>query len=83
MPNQAGRRVRCRTCNSEVIITKGGTGEITCSDVEAEPPMLVGKRYRCEGCATEALVTRVGAGEPVCCGEPMTLSKPKETKSAD
>lgn len=83
MSNQAGRRIRCASCNTELIVTKGGAGELSCSHREADPPMLIGKRYRCAACATEGLVTRVGPGEPVCCGEPMTLSKPKETKSAD
>jgi hypothetical protein len=83
MANQAGKRERCHTCNSEVIITKGGVGELSCTDIVAEVPMLVGKRYRCDTCASEALVIRAGTGEPTCCDTPMILSKPKETKSAD
>ena len=30
MANQVGKRYRCTVCGAEVIITKGGDGEITC-----------------------------------------------------
>jgi desulfoferrodoxin-like iron-binding protein len=30
MPNLLGRRFRCETCNTEVLITKAGEGEVEC-----------------------------------------------------
>jgi len=30
MANQVGKRYRCAKCGSEMIITKGGAGTITC-----------------------------------------------------
>ncbi len=30
MANQVGKRYRCTKCGSEMIITKGGSGTITC-----------------------------------------------------
>ena len=30
MANQIGKRYRCAKCGAEVIITKGGNGEIMC-----------------------------------------------------
>ena len=30
MANQVGKRYHCGTCNSEMIVTKGGEGELAC-----------------------------------------------------
>jgi transcription elongation factor Elf1 len=30
MPNQLGKRFRCRTCGSEVLCTKAGDGAVEC-----------------------------------------------------
>ncbi|MFC2018639.1 desulfoferrodoxin [Chloroflexota bacterium] len=30
MPNQIGKRYRCPKCGSEVIITRGGNGAVSC-----------------------------------------------------
>jgi len=30
MPNLLGRRFRCEVCNTEVLITKAGEGEVEC-----------------------------------------------------
>lgn len=30
MANQMGKRYRCATCGAEVMVTKGGNGEIKC-----------------------------------------------------
>jgi len=36
MANQVGKRYRCTKCGAEMIITKGGTGTITCCDQPME-----------------------------------------------
>lgn len=28
--NQAGKRYQCKQCNTEMIVTKGGDGELAC-----------------------------------------------------
>ena len=30
MANQAGKRYQCKQCNTEMIVTKGGDGELVC-----------------------------------------------------
>lgn len=30
--NQVGKRFRCETCGSEVLVTKGGDGELRCCE---------------------------------------------------
>ncbi|MDP9235928.1 MAG: desulfoferrodoxin [Chloroflexota bacterium] len=30
MANQVGKRYQCTKCNSEMIVTKGGVGELQC-----------------------------------------------------
>lgn len=32
MPNQLGRRYTCEACGTEVLCTKGGTGEVACHE---------------------------------------------------
>ena len=40
MPNLLGRRFRCESCNTEVLITKAGEGEVVCCEkpMEAQQP---------------------------------------------
>jgi hypothetical protein len=40
MPNLLGRRFRCENCNTEVLITKAGDGEVECCGkaMEAQQP---------------------------------------------
>lgn len=35
--NQVGKRFRCETCGSEVLVTKGGEGELRCCETVMEP----------------------------------------------
>jgi desulfoferrodoxin-like iron-binding protein len=30
MSNEAGKRLRCESCGAEVVVTKGGEGDVTC-----------------------------------------------------
>jgi len=34
--NQVGKRFKCATCGSEVLVTKGGEGELACCKAEME-----------------------------------------------
>jgi desulfoferrodoxin-like iron-binding protein len=34
--NQVGKRFKCTSCGSEVLVTKGGEGELVCCGVPME-----------------------------------------------
>ncbi len=81
MPVKPGEKVPFEDLGIEIIITKGGEGNIT-----AQPGgdgLLVGKRYECESTGIQVLVTKMGDATLWCNGAPMTLQEPKKTKSAD
>ena len=65
----------------QVIVTKGGEGDITHSD--GGDGLKVGKRYQDEDSGIEVLVTKPGAITLQCDGTDMQLQEPKKTKSAD
>ena len=65
----------------EVIVTKGGEGDITHN--EGGEGLKVGKRYQDEDTGIEVLVTKPGAITLQCNGKDMQLQEPKKTKSAD
>ena len=65
----------------QVIVTKGGDGDITHSD--GGEGLKVGKRYQDEDTGIEVLVTKPGEITLQCNGKDMQLQEPKKTKSAD
>jgi hypothetical protein len=65
----------------QVIVTKGGDGDITASD--GGEGLKVGKRYQDEDSGIEVLVTKPGGVTLQCDGKDMALQEPKKTKSAD
>lgn len=66
---------------AEVIVTKGGDGEIT--HTAGGEGLKIGKRYNDEDSGIEVLVTKPGAITVQCNGKDMVLQEPKKTKSAD
>ena len=80
MATQAGARLKFEDIGVEVVVTKGGDGEITCES--GDDPLQIGKRYQSDD-GVEVLVTKPGAGTLVCGGAAMTMQEPKKTKSAD
>ena len=92
MANQIGKRYKCIKCGSEFIVTKGGTGTITCCGQPMEQKKQQetirmanqsGKRYKCSVCGTEVLCTKAGDGETTCCGKPIEELKARPIPSSD
>lgn len=77
---QAGSRLKFE--GVEVVVTKGGDGEIS-FEAGGEGALQIGKRYQSEASGVEVLVTKAGTGRLLCGSEEMALQQPKQTKSAD
>lgn len=82
MAVKAGERLSFDGSTGEVVVTKGGEGELKI-DASAGAALQVGKRYKAETSGIEVLVTKKGEGQLTCDGEPMELLQPKKTASAD
>jgi ribosomal protein S27E len=94
-----GKRYRCGTCGTEVIVSRGGEGTLECSDTtmaveetspaggahggEPSPLNHVGKRLSCEDCGAEVIVVKAGEGEIRCDGKPMSEAAVRQIASAD
>lgn len=81
MATKAGEKVKFEDLGVEIIVTKGGDGEISATG--GGEGLKVGKRYECETTGIQVLVTKPGAATLQCNGQPMQLQEPKKTKSAD
>lgn len=81
MATKPGEKVKFEDLGVEIIVTKGGEGEI--SAAAGGDGLKVGKRYECESTGIQVLVTKPGAATLLCNAEPMALQEPKKTKSAD
>ena len=75
-----GEKVKFEDYGVELIVTKGGDGEISASEGGA---VQVGKRYECESSGVQVLIVKPGAASLLCNGQPMVLQEPKKTKAAD
>jgi hypothetical protein len=78
---KVGEKVKFEDLGVEIIVTKGGDGEI--SATAGGEGLKVGKRYACENTGIQVIVTKPGAATLLCNGAPMALQQPKKTKSAD
>lgn len=81
MPTKPGEKMPFADLGVEVMVTKGGDGEVSATG--GGEGLKVGKRYECETTGVQVLVTKPGDATLLCDGEPMTLQEPKKTKSAD
>ena len=81
MAIKPGEKVKFDDLGVEIIVTKGGDGQISAQ--AGGDGLKVGKRYECEGTGVQVLVTKPGAATLLCDAEPMILQEPKKTKSAD
>ena len=77
-----GERLKFEDYGVEVIITKGGDGDVTATAADGDG-LKVGKRYQCEDHGIEVMVTKPGDATLMCGGSAMVLQEPKKTKSAD
>ena len=81
MATKPGEKVKFEDLGVEIIVTKGGDGEISATG--GGDGLKVGKRYECESTGIQVLVTKPGAATLMCNSAPMALQEPKKTKSAD
>ncbi len=81
MAVKPGEKMPFADLGVEVIVTKGGDGEISIEG--GGDGLMVGKRYECEETGVQVLVTKKGEATLLCNGNPMALQEPKKTKSAD
>ena len=81
MATKPGEKLPFEEFGVEVIVTKGGDGDITAS--AGGEGLKVGKRYEEEATGIQVLVTKPGAATLMCNGTEMALQEPKKTKSAD
>lgn len=81
MATKPGEKVKFEDLGIEVIVTKGGEGDISAQS--GGDGLKVGKRYECGTTGIQVLVTKPGAATLLCNAEPMALQEPKKTKSAD
>lgn len=81
MAVKPGEKVPFEDLGIEVIVTKGGDGDISAE--AGGDGLMVGKRYECESSGIQVLVTKKGDATLICNGAPMALQEPKKTKSAD
>lgn len=82
MATKPGERMKFEDVGVEVIVTKGGDGDVTTGPA-TDGGLKVGKRYQDESTGIEVMVTKPGDAGLVCNGSPMVLLEPKKTKSAD
>ncbi|MBE3555840.1 MAG: hypothetical protein IMW91_01975 [Firmicutes bacterium] len=95
MASQAGKRYQCGQCGAQVVVTRGGTGDLGCCAGTMElvgsgttapaskgKNLQLGKRYKCDECGAEVLVTKSGEGPLTCHGE-MVLQEPKKMATSD
>lgn len=78
-----GEKIPFEELGVEVIVTKGGDGDITATPGSVGRGLKVGKRYEDEGTGIQVLVTKPGNALLLCNGAEMALQEPKKTKSAD
>jgi hypothetical protein len=78
-----GEKIPFADLGVEVIVTKGGDGDVTASAGSEDGGLKVGKRYEDEGTGIQVLVTKPGDATLLCNGTAMALQEPKKTKSAD
>ncbi len=81
MATKPGEKVQFEDLGVEVIVTKGGDGDVTAT--AGGEGLKVGKRYEDEATGIQVLVTKPGAATLLCNGTEMALQEPKKTKSAD
>ena len=65
------------------MVTKAGSGDLSCSPDEEAATNLLGKRYQCAECGATVLCTKAGSATIRCDGVPMPLLAAKSLPSSD
>jgi len=83
VPSQMGKRFECAEHGIQYMVTKAGSGVLSCADAGDASPSLLGKRYSCGVCGATLLCTKAGTGVAICDGVPMGLVAAKALPSSD
>ena len=65
------------------MVTKAGSGDLSCADAGDAGASKLGKRYTCGTCGATLLCTKAGTGVICCDGAPMELLAAKALPSSD
>ncbi len=57
MTNQTGKRYACASCGSELLVTRPGTGELTCC---GQPMAIRGAQPAQQAASTKGVATKEG-----------------------
>ncbi len=83
MPSQMGKRFECAEHGAQYMVTKAGSGDLSCADAGDAGASQLGKRYSCGVCGATLLCTKAGTGVICCDGVPMELLAAKALPSSD
>ena len=65
------------------MVTKAGSGDLTCTGVGEAGANQLGKRYTCGVCGATVLCTKPGTGVVCCDDAPMDILAAKALPSSD
>jgi hypothetical protein len=83
MPSEMGKRFACDDLGAQYMVTKTGSGDLSCIAAGDTKATLLGKRYQCADCEATVLCTKAAAAVICCDGVPMTLLAAKSLPSSD
>jgi hypothetical protein len=78
-----GQRFECKDIGAQYMVTKAGSGDLSCAPAASGGPNQLGKRYACATCGTTVLCIKPGSGVIACDGAPMELLAAKALPSSD
>ena len=83
MPSAMGKRFECAELGTQYMVTKSGSGDLTCVPAGDGEASLLGKRYQCGSCDATVLCTKAGTAMVHCDGAPMVILAAKSLPSSD
>ena len=83
MPSTMGKRFECADTGAQYMVTKAGSGHLTCTGVGEAGANQLGKRYTCGVCGATVLCTKPGTGVVCCDDAPMDILAAKALPSSD
>ena len=83
MPSEMGKRFACDDLGAQYMVTKAGSGDLSCTAAGDTEATLLGKRYQCADCEATVLCTKPAAAVICCDGVPMALLAAKSLPSSD
>ena len=78
-----GKRFECPEFGCQFMVTKAGTGDLSCTPAAEGEASQLGKRYACAECGAMVLCIKAGEGRCACDNVPMELLAAKSLPSSD